>query len=141
MVISNKTAGFNYFLLEKFTAGIVLRGTEIKSIRKGEANLKDSFAYIHNGEALVKNMHISPLKNAGIYNHEPERIKKLLLTTREIRKISNKLKDNGITLVPVKIFINEKGLCKMEIALAKGKKQYDKRETIKKRDAEREMKE
>jgi len=137
--IKNKKAGFEYFLLEKFTAGLVLTGTEIKSIREGKANLTDAYCAIVNGELFVKNLHISEYTFGNYNNHEPKRDRKLLVTKRELRKVISKLKDIGITIVPTLLFINEKGLAKLEIAVAKGKKLYDKRENIKQNDVRREM--
>lgn len=137
--IKNKKAGFEYFLLEKFTAGLVLTGTEIKSIREGKANITDAYCVVLEGELYVKNMHINEYTFGNYNNHEPKRDRKLLITKRELRKIVVKLKDIGITIVPTLLFINEKGLAKLEIAVAKGKKLYDKRENIKQNDVRREM--
>jgi len=137
--IKNKKAGFEYFLLEKFTAGLVLTGTEIKSIREGKANITDAYCVVLEGELYVKNMHINEYTFGNYNNHEPKRDRKLLITKRELRKIAGKLKDMGITIVPTLLFINEKGLAKLEIAVAKGKKLYDKRENIKQNDVRREM--
>ncbi len=137
--IKNKKAGFEYFLLEKFTCGIVLTGTEIKSIRDGKANLTDSYCTIRNGEIFIINMHIAEYKFGNIYNHEPKRERKLLLTKKEINKIHAKTQEKGLTIIPVELFINEKGLCKITISIAKGKKLYDKRETLKTKDNRREM--
>jgi len=137
--IKNKKASFEYFLLEKFIAGIVLTGTEIKSIRKGKANLTDAYCSFTDGELFIRNMHISEYEYGTYNNHEPKRDRKLLLTTRELRKIKSKLEEKGLTLIPTFMFINEKGLAKIEIALGKGKKLYDKRETLKKKDTQREL--
>ncbi len=137
--IKNKKAGFEYFLLEKFTAGLVLTGTEIKSIREGKANITDAYCVVFEGELYVKNMHINEYTFGNYNNHEPKRDRKLLITKRELRKITGKLKDMGITIVPTLLFINEKGLAKLEIAVAKGKKLYDKRENIKQNDVRREL--
>ncbi|MDP4265902.1 MAG: SsrA-binding protein SmpB [Bacteroidota bacterium] len=137
--IKNKKAEFEYYLINKFTAGIQLTGTEIKSIRMGHANLTDSYCLFIKGELWVKNMHISQYSEGTYNNHEPKRDRKLLLTKRELRKLELKLKDQGVTIIPTLLFINEKGLAKLEIALAKGKKLYDKRETMKSKDAKREM--
>ncbi len=137
--IKNKKAGFEYFLLEKFTAGLVLTGTEIKSIREGKANITDAYCAVLDGELYVKNMHINEYTFGNYNNHEPKRDRKLLITKRELRKIISKLKDIGITIVPTLLFINEKGLAKLEIAVAKGKKLYDKRENIKQNDIRREL--
>lgn len=137
--IRNKKAGYEYFLLEQFTAGLVLTGTEIKSIREGKANLTDSYCAFDNGEIFVLNMHISEYKYGNQFNHEPKRPRKLLLTKREMRKLNTKLKDKGITIVPVELFVNEDGFAKLIIAVAKGKKLYDKRETLKTKDQQREI--
>ena len=137
--IENRRARFDYQFLENFTAGLVLKGTEIKSIREGKAGLNDSYCYFKNGELYIKNMHISEYSEASFYNHEPLRERKLLLNRQELQKLEKKVKDQGLTIIPVRLFINEKGFAKVEIALSKGKKQFDKREDIKKRDTEREL--
>lgn len=139
MEIKNKKATFEYYLLEVFTAGIVLTGTEIKSIRAGKASLKESYCAFTGDELFVRNMHISPYDYGTYNNHEPKQERKLLLTTRELKKLKGKLEEKGLTLVPTRLFINEKGLAKLEIALAKGKKLFDKRDTLKKKDQQREM--
>jgi SsrA-binding protein len=134
----NRKARHDYFFVELIEAGIVLKGTEIKSIRAGKVSFKDSFAKIKNGEVWLYNMHISPYEQASLYfNHDPERPRKLLLSKREIRKLSKKTEEEGYTLIPAELYINNKGLAKIKLALAKGKKNYDKREDIKKRDEER----
>ena len=137
--IENRRARFDYQFLEQFTAGIVLQGTEIKSMREGKAGLSDSYCYFKGGELYVRNMHISEYSEASFKNHEPLRERKLLLSKTELRKLEGKLKDQGLTIVPVKLFISDKGYAKLEIALAKGKKEFDKRQDIKKKDAEREI--
>jgi SsrA-binding protein len=137
--IKNKKAHFEYFLLEKFIAGIQLTGTEIKSIREGKANLTDAYCMFVNNELFVKGMHITEYTFGTYNNHEPKRDRKLLMTKRELKKLNLKLKDQGITIVPTLLFINEKGLAKLEIAFAKGKKLYDKRETLKDKDTQREI--
>lgn len=139
MEIKNKKASFEYFLLEVFSAGIVLTGTEIKSIRKGQASLKESYCAFTGDELFVRNMHISPYEFGTYNNHEPKRERKLLLTSRELRKLKGKLEEKGLTLVPTRLYINESGLAKLEIALVKGKKLYDKRDTLKKKDQQREI--
>ncbi len=139
MEIKNKKASFEYFLLEVFSAGIVLTGTEIKSIRTGKASLKESYCAFTGDELFVRNMHISPYEFGTYNNHEPKRERKLLLTARELRKLKGKLEEKGLTLVPTRLYINESGLAKLEIALAKGKKLYDKRDTLKKKDQQREI--
>lgn len=118
---------------------MVLTGTEIKSIREGKAALVDSYCYFRNGELYIKNMNITPYSEGTHYNHEPNRERKLLLSKAELRKLEKKLKDQGLTVVPVRLFISESGYAKLEIALAKGKKEFDKRESIKKRDTEKEI--
>jgi SsrA-binding protein len=138
-VIKNKKASFEFEFIEKFIAGIVLTGTEIKSIREGKATIGDSYCQFSNGELFLKGMHISEYWWGNINNHEPLRERKLLLTRRELKKLDRKVKETGLTIVPTKMFITERGLAKIEIALSKGKKEYDKRETLKKKDATREM--
>lgn len=138
-VIKNKKASFEYEFLDVLTAGIVLTGTEIKSIRQGKASLVDSFCFIADSEVILKNAYIAPYELGTCYNHEPKRERKLLLTKQEIKKWSNQLKTSGITIVPIKMFINETGLCKVQIALARGKKIYDKRASIKEKDLKREQ--
>lgn len=137
--IKNKKAGFEYFLTDKITAGIVLTGTEIKSIRDGKANLTDSYCAFNGNELFVVNLHISEYRFGTHYNHEPKRARKLLLNKRELYKLHLKSKDKGITIIPVELFINEKGYAKLIIAIAKGKKLYDKRESIKEKDNRRDM--
>lgn len=137
--IKNKKASFEYILFDKYIAGIVLTGTEIKSIRQGKVNFIDSFCILINNEMWVKGMHISEYTHGTHYNHEPKRDRKLLLNSKEIRKLTIKIKEKGFTIVPIKIFISENGYAKLEIALAKGKATYDKRETLKKKDASREI--
>ncbi len=139
IVIKNKRATFDYELLDFFTAGIVLTGTEIKSIRLGKASLSDSYCLIINGELWAKNIQISEYSFGSYNNHVPKRDRKLLLTKRELSKLTRLTKETGFTIVPVKLFLNEKGLAKLDIAVAKGKKAYDKRESIKERDDKREM--
>ena len=137
--IRNKKASFEYFFVETFTAGIVLTGTEIKSIRLGKASLVDSYCYIHNGEIWVKGMNISPYFFGSYNNHEAKRDRKLLLTKREIHKLQEATKQVGFTIVPTLVFIDAKGRAKVDIALAKGKKEYDKRQTLKEKEDRREM--
>jgi SsrA-binding protein len=139
IVIRNKKASHDYEFLEKFIAGIKLTGTEIKSIRLGKATIIDSFCFFREGELFLKGMHIAEYYWGNLNNHDPLRERKLLLTKKELRKIERKVKETGLTIIATKVFINEKGLAKTEIAVAKGKKSYDKRETIKKKDVEREM--
>lgn len=137
--IRNKKASFEYFFVETFTAGIVLTGTEIKSIRLGKASLVDSYCYIHNGEIWVKGMNISPYFFGSYNNHEAKRDRKLLLTKREIHKLQEATKQVGFTIVPTLVFIDAKGRAKVDIALAKGKKEYDKRQTLKEKEDRRDM--
>jgi SsrA-binding protein len=137
--IVNKKAYFEYHISDKFIAGIQLTGTEIKSIRLSKVSLVDSYCQITNGEAFVKNMNISEYSHGNIHNHDPRRTRKLLLTKREIRKLDTKVKEKGFTLVVTRLFINERGFAKIEIAMAKGKKLYDKRETIKQKDIKRDQ--
>ena len=137
--IRNKKASFEYFFVETYTAGIVLTGTEIMSIRQGKASLVDSYCYIHNGEVWVKGMNISPYFFGSYNNHEAKRDRKLLLTKREIHKLQEATKQVGFTIVPILVFIDAKGHAKVDIALAKGKKEYDKRQTLKEKEDRREM--
>ncbi|NOR87975.1 MAG: SsrA-binding protein SmpB, partial [Bacteroidales bacterium] len=132
--IKNKRASHEYFLEEKYTAGIQLTGTEIKSIRYGKATLTESYCAYQGDELYVRNMHISEYKLGTHYNHEPKRERKLLLTKRELSKLKTKVDEKGYTLIPVALFINENGLAKLEIALAKGKHTYDKRASLKEKD-------
>jgi SsrA-binding protein len=137
--IKNKKASFEFEFIEQFTAGIKLAGTEIKAIRLGKANVSDAFCYFTNGELYVKNMHVAEYEWGTYSNHEPKRDRKLLLTKKELTKLFKKSQEKGLTIVAYRLFINEKGLAKLNIALAKGKKQFDKREDLKKKDATREM--
>ena len=139
IISSNKKAYFDYSIFEKYVAGIVLTGTEIKSVRSGAINLKDSFIKIENFEAWLYNCHISPYDMGNRYNHEPLRVRKLLLNKKEILKILNKQKQENYTIIPLNAFL-KKGYLKLEIALCKGKKLYDKRETLKKKDIARNLK-
>lgn len=138
--LQNRQALFDYFIEARYEAGMSLLGTEVKSLRKGKASFNDSFCVVHEGEVLIRSLHIAPYSHGSHSNHEPLRDRKLLLTKKEIGKIASALKEKGYTLVPLKIFFSEKGLIKIEIGLGKGKKQFDKRESIKKREAEREIK-
>lgn len=137
--IKNKKARFNYELLEDFTAGIQLRGTEIKSIRMGKASIAESFCEIKNGEVFVVNMHINEYDWGTHYNHKIKRDRKLLLQKREIKKLDRKTKESGLTIVPTLLYINKKGYAKMKISLARGKKLYDKRNSIKEKDLQRDL--
>lgn len=138
MEIINRKARFNYEVIDAIECGIVLKGTEIKSIRDGKANIKDSYGIIKNNEVFILNMHISPYENGGVFNHEETRTRKLLLHKKEILKLKNKLELEGFTLIPLKLyFVN--GRAKIELGLCKGKKLYDKREDAKKKDEMREI--
>ncbi len=137
--IKNKRASFDYEFIETFTAGIVLTGTEIKSIRLGKASLVDTYCFFARGELWVKNMHITEYFYGSYNNHTVRRDRKLLLNKKEIKKLERSTKETGFTIIPVRMFINEKGLAKVVIALAKGKKQYDKRESLKEKDDKRDM--
>ncbi len=137
--IENRRAKFDFQFLDTFTAGMVLKGTEIKSIRLGKAGLSDSYCMFIRDELYVRNMHIAEYDNASFYSHEPLRERKLLLQNQELKKLSKSIKDQGLTIVPVKMYIAESGYAKLVIALARGKKSFDKREDIKKRDTEREL--
>ena len=139
MEILNRKARYDYELLDKFEAGIVLTGTEIKSIKNGSANLKDSYAIIKNDEAYLLNMHISEYKQGNQFNHDETRTRKLLLHKKEIKKINDKISIKGLTLIPVRLYLKN-GKAKIELAIARGKHTYDKKETIKQRDIEREVK-
>lgn len=139
IIVTNKKASFNYFLVDKFEAGIVLTGTEIKSIRNNNVNIQDSYVIIKNGEIFILNMHISEYKFGNIFNHDPFRTRKLLMHKKQILKMQLKIKQDGYTIVPTKIYFNEKNKVKVEIALAKGKKMYDKRESIKEKDIKRDL--
>lgn len=137
--IKNKRASFEYLLLQEFTAGIQLTGTEIKSIREGKANIADAYCTFKGDELFVINMHISEYSFGTYNNHEPKRDRKLLLTKRELHKMQAKVKEKGFTIIPTLLFINEKGLAKLTISLARGKHHYDKRESLKQKDVKREI--
>ena len=137
--IRNRRASFEFTFIDRYTAGIVLKGSEIKSIREGKAAINDAHCIIHNGELFIKAMHIAEYKNAGQYGHMPTAERKLLLTKKELKKLTDALKNKGLTIIPLHLFLNPKGFAKIEIALAKGKKIHDKRDTIKKRDTDREI--
>ncbi len=140
MELSNRKAYYEYFFEAKYIAGIVLTGTEIKSLRAGKASFNDSYCIFDKGELYVKSLHISEYAFGTIHNHEPMQERKLLLQRRELKKLENKIKEKGFTIIPLRIFISEKGFAKMEIGLGKGKKVYDKRDTIKAREADRDVK-
>jgi SsrA-binding protein len=138
IICTNKQARFDYHLEDRFEAGLVLQGTEVKSLRDGLANLKDSYAAVEDGEVYLYDCHISPYPNGGYANHEPKRPRKLLLHKKEIRRLVGKTQERGLTLIPLKLYFL-RGKAKVELALARGKKQYDKREDLKRRDADREI--
>jgi SsrA-binding protein len=140
MEIKNRSAYFEYFIDAKYEAGLVLLGTEVKSLREGKASFNDSYCLVHKGEVWLKSLHIAEYSHGTVNNHDPLRDRKLLLQKREIKRIDAKLKEKGYTLVPLRIFLNDKNLIKVEIGLAKGKKLHDKRESIKKRETDREIK-
>lgn len=137
--IRNRQASFEFELLDKYIAGLVLMGTEIKSIREGKVNLQDGYCFFNDGELFVKGINITPYAQGTHYNHEAQRERKLLLKRIEIKKLERKVEEKGLTLVPVRLFINERGFAKLEIALARGKKMHDKRDSIKERDAKRDL--
>jgi SsrA-binding protein len=137
--ISNRSAYHDYYIEQKYTAGLVLSGTEVKSLRAGKASFNDAYCLFERGELYVKSLHISEYKLGTIYNHLPTQERKLLLERKELRKLENKIKEKGYTIVPLKIFFNEKGWAKLEIGLGKGKKEHDKRETIRERDTKKEI--
>ncbi|HHH54493.1 MAG TPA: SsrA-binding protein SmpB [Bacteroidetes bacterium] len=137
--IKNKKASFEYHLLQTFESGIVLSGTEVKSIREGKANINEAYCHFDkNGELWIKNMHISEYKLGTYYNHETKRDRKLLLKKSELKKLQRKVNEKGLTIVPTKVYFNERGLVKIEIALAQGKRAFDKRHSIKDKDMKRE---
>lgn len=138
--IKNRPATFEYAIEDRLKAGIVLTGSEIKSVRNGKVSFNDSYCLFEKGELWVKSLHIAEYVNAGYAGHDPTRIRKLLLTRKEIKKWSDKVKEKGYSIIPLAVFINENGIAKMEIGLGKGKKLHDKRESIRSRDVEREMK-
>lgn len=140
MEIKNRQAYFEYFIDDKYVAGIMLTGTEVKSLREGKASFSDSYCLFQKGELWIRSFHISEYSHGTVNNHDPIRERKLLLNKRELRKLEAKIKEKGYTIVPLRLFFNEKNLAKLEIGLGKGKKVHDKRDTIRQRDTEREMK-
>ena len=140
MEIKNRSAYFEYYVDDKFIAGLMLLGTEVKSLRAGRASFNDSYCLFQGSELWLKSMHIAEYSHGTYNNHNPVRDRKLLLNKREIKKLQSKMKEKGYTIIPLRIFFTEKNLAKLEIGLAKGKKLHDKRESIKARDTEREMK-
>lgn len=139
IVTTNRAAKRDYYILETIEVGIVLLGTEVKALREGKANLQDSYASVENGELYLYNAHISPYSMGNRFNHEPKRTRKLLAHAREIKRLYGKVKEKGLTLVPLKLYFNDAGKVKVELGLARGKKAFDKRQEIAKRDAEREI--
>lgn len=137
--VKNKRAAFEYFFLENYECGLQLVGSEVKSLRLGDASITEAFCTFAGDELVVRNMTIQPFEKAKTYGHEPKRDRKLLLHRTELNKLQRKLKDQGVTIVPVRVFFNAKGIAKMDIALAKGKKTYDKRESLKEKDIKRDM--
>lgn len=138
--IKNRKANFEYEVLDKYTAGIQLTGSEIKSIRAGEANLKEAYCFFRKDELYIKNMHISEYSHGGVYNHDPIRLRKMLLTKKELNKLQEKKKkDKSLTIVPLRLFVSDRGFAKLDIALAKGKKSHDKRHSIKEKESKREL--
>ena len=137
--IKNRRATFDYEILDRYVAGVMLSGTEMKSIRGGHASLVDSFCFFNKDELWVKGMRVAEYFYGTYNNHKPDRERKLLLQRKELDKLQRKTKEGGLTIVPLRLFINERGLAKLEIALARGKKQYDKRETLKQKDAQRDI--
>lgn len=137
--IKNRQASFEYELLDKYVAGMVLRGTEIKSIREGKVSLQEGYCYLNDGELFVKGISITPYAQGTHYNHEAGRERKLLLKKSELKKLEGKVEEKGLTLVPTRLFINDRGLAKLEIAVGRGKKLHDKRDSIKDREAKREL--
>jgi SsrA-binding protein len=137
--IRNRQAGHEYELLDRYVAGMVLRGTEIKSIREGKVNLQDGYCYTSHGELFVKGITITPYAQGTHYNHEAGRERKLLLKRSEIKKLEGKMEEKGLTVVPTRLFINDRGLAKIEIAVGRGKKLHDKRDSMRERDAKREL--
>jgi len=140
MEIKNRQAYFEYFFDDKYVAGIVLTGTEVKSLREGKASFNDSYCIFNHGELWIRSFHVSEYSHGTVNNHDPIRERKLLLNKRELKKLQSKIKEKGYTIIPLRLFFNEKNLAKLEIGLGKGKKLHDKRETIKQRDTERELK-
>lgn len=140
MEIRNRSAYHEYFIEDKYTAGLVLSGTEVKSLRAGRASFNDSYCLFQKGELWIRSLHIAEYSHGTSSNHDPLQDRKLLLQKRELRKLEARVKEKGYTIVPLRIYFSEKGLAKLEVGLGKGKQQFDKRETIKQRDTEREMK-
>jgi SsrA-binding protein len=139
VVATNKTAYHNYEILENFEAGISLVGSEVKAIREGRISLKESYAEVRDGDIVLVKCHISPYEAANVFNHDPLRVRRLLLHKREIRRLTGKIRERGLTLVPTKVIFNDRGKVKIELGLARGKREYEKRAALKKRDTDREI--
>jgi SsrA-binding protein len=139
VVATNKAAYHNYQILESFEAGISLVGSEVKAIREGRISLKESYAEVRDGSIVLVKCHISPYEAANIFNHDPLRVRRLLLHKREIRRLTGKIRERGLTLVPTRVFFNDRGKVKIELGLARGKREYEKRDVLKKRDTDREI--
>lgn len=139
VVATNKTAYHNYEILENFEAGISLVGSEVKAIREGRISLKESYAEVRDGGIVLVKCHISPYEAANIFNHDPLRVRRLLLHKREIRRLTGKIRERGLTLIPTKVIFNDRGKVKIELGLARGKREYEKRDVLKKRDTDREI--
>jgi len=139
IVTTNKTAYHNYEILERFEAGISLVGSEVKAIREGRISLKESYAEVRDGDIVLVKCHISPYEAANIFNHDPLRVRRLLLHKREIRRLTGKIRERGLTLIPTKVMFNDRGKVKLELGLARGKREYEKRDVLKKRDTDREI--
>ncbi len=137
--IKNKKAGFEFEILERFDAGIMLTGSEVKSIRNGGGSITEAFCFMRDGEIYVRNMNIPEYSHGSYANHEPMRLRKLLLNKRELKRIEAKMKERGLAVIPIRLFINERGFAKLEIGLGRGKKKYDKRESLKQKDTKREV--
>ena len=137
--VKNRQAYFHYAIEDTFVTGMVLQGTEIKSIRQGRVSFTDGYCFIRNGEIYAKGIHVSPYKQASFTNHDPDRVKKLLLQKKEIQKLEKKVEEKGYTIVPLKLFISDNGFAKLEIGIGKGKKLHDKRDSLKEKDQKREM--
>ena len=138
-ISKNRKASFEYFFLDEFTSGIILTGTEIKSVRLNQVSIAEAYCVFDKSDLVIRNMNIEHYKEGTYNNHEPRRDRKLLLNYTELKKLTVKLKDKGLTIIPIRLFINERGLAKLQIALAKGKKNYDKRESIKQKDVKRQL--
>lgn len=139
VIATNKKAKFEYFFLDKYKAGVMLTGTEVKSVKLGRVSMSDAYCYFRMGELWLRNLHIAEYKQGGYNNHEPKRDRKLLLQKRELKKLEIKIKERGLTIIPVEVFISENGFVKVEIALSKGKKAYNKKQSIKEKDLKRDM--